>query len=367
MDDDTHILESQMALHEQGTVFEVTLIILSESEDVDDLMRKVARTIVDRHRYDHLAIYLRQPGVPGLRLASGESTGATPHEAFTSMARAATSESRSLIERHGNRWRVAVPIEDGSNTLGVLIVGSDTSSTRADRARVLCRALAAQLSLGIQNSGLRRRQLEVVADRERARIAHEIHDGVAQSMYALNLGLENCVRLAQRGDSARLKESLNSLVPLSRQTLLEIRHYIYDLTPLLSSGDSFDDLLKKQVGEFEAISEIPAHLEVYGESSSIPMSVRAGIYRILHEALSNVLQHSSASEVLIELEVGPANVRMSVKDDGVGFNSGDAPGGYGLENMRRRAEEIGGTFSISRAGDAGADVRVRLPIGNVSA
>ena len=65
--------------------------------------------------------------------------------------------------------------------------------------------------------------------------------------------------------------------------------------------------------------------------------------------------------------MGPANVRMSGKDDGVGFNSRDAPGGYGLDNMRRRAEEIGGTFSISRAGDAGADVRVRLPIGKVSA
>ena len=65
--------------------------------------------------------------------------------------------------------------------------------------------------------------------------------------------------------------------------------------------------------------------------------------------------------------MGPANVRKSVKDDGVGFNPRDAPGGYGLDNMRLRAEEIGGTLSISRAGDAGADVRVRLPIGKVSA
>ena len=65
--------------------------------------------------------------------------------------------------------------------------------------------------------------------------------------------------------------------------------------------------------------------------------------------------------------MGPANVRMSAKDDGVGFNVGEAGAGFGLESMRRRTEEIGGTFSISRAGDAGADVRVRLPIGKVSA
>ena len=192
-------------------------------------------------------------------------------------------------------------------------------------------------------------------------IAHEIHDGVAQSMYALNLGLENCTRLAQRGDYSRLSESLNNLVPLSRQTLLEIRHYIYDLTPLLSRGDSFEDLLKKQVGEFEAISQIPAHVEVRGGGRPMPVPVRAGIYRILHEALSNVLQHSGASEVHIELEVGSGNVRMSVKDNGVGFNMGEARAGFGLDNMRRRAEELGGTFSITSAEGAGADVRVRLP------
>ena len=84
--------------------------------------------------------------------------------------------------------------------------------------------------------------LSAVADEERARIAHEIHDGVAQTMYALNLGIENCARLVLRGEHSRLNESLKNLVPLSRQTLLEIRHYIYDLTPLLSGGNSWTDL-----------------------------------------------------------------------------------------------------------------------------
>ena len=291
-----------------------------------------------------------------------ESSRAIPHEAFIAMAREAVSESKSLIERCRNRWQVAVPIEAGSNTLGVMVVGSDNLSTRADRARALCRALAVQLSLGIQNSDLRRQQLEVVAYLERARIAHEIHDGVAQSMYALNLGIENCVRLAQRGDFDRLHGSLISLVPLSKQTLLEIRHYIYDLTPLLANGDRFEDLMKKQVGEFEAISDIPVHVEIDGESRSIPIPVRAGIYRVLHEVLSNVLQHSQASEVRVEFVVDSANVCMTVKDNGVGFDVGEAEVGFGLDSMRRRAEEMRGTFNISSEEGAGTDVRVRLPL-----
>ena len=362
MDADPQLLKSQMALHEQGTVFEITLAILSATADVDDLMRRAAQTIVARHRYDHFAIYLVQSSDHDLRLAVGESIGTLPHEAFISIAKGAAVESRSLVEHHGRSWRAAIPIEGNSDTLGVMVVGSDTSSARASRALVLCKALAAQLALGIQNTDLRKRQLEVAADQERARIAHEIHDGAAQSMYALNLGLENCARLAQRGDYSRLSESLSNLVPLSKQTLLEIRHYIYDLRPLLSRVDSFEDLMKKQVGEFEAISQIPAHLEVHGGDQAMSVPVRAAIYRILHETLSNVLQHSGASEVRVALEVGPGNVQMSVKDNGVGFDLEEAEEGFGLDSMRRRAEEVGGTFSITNMEGAGIDVMVSLPL-----
>ncbi len=361
MDADPQLLQTQMALHEQGTVFEVTLVILSAAADVDDLMRRAARIIVERHRYDHFAVYLVQPDRLDLRLAGGEPVGDLPQEAFLSLAKRAAVGSRPVRERIGRSWRIAVPIESDSTTLGVMVAGSDAPATTADRALVLCRALAVQLALGIENTNLRRRQLEVAADEERARISHEIHDGVAQSMYALNLGLENCARLAHHGDYSRLSESLSNLVPLSRQTLLEIRHYIYDLTPLLSGGTSFEDLLKKQAGEFEAISEIPAQVEVHGGDRPMPVPVRAGIYRILHETLSNVLKHSGASEVRIELEVDSGSVRMSVKDNGAGFNMGEARAGYGLDNMRRRAEAMGGTFSMTSAEGVGTDVRVRLP------
>ena len=361
MDADPQRLQTQMALHEQGTVFEITLAILSASADVDDLIRRASRIIEERHRYDHCAVYLVQPDGVDLRLTGGEPIGDLPHEAFLSLAKRATVGSRPVRERIGRSWRIAVPIESDSTTLGVLVAGSDAPATTAERALVLCRALAAQMALGIQNTVLRRRQLELAADEERTRIAHEIHDGVAQTMYALNLGLENCARLAQRGDYSRLSESLHNLVPLSRQTLLEVRHYIYDLTPLLSRGDSFEDLMKKQVGEFEAISQIPVHVEVLGGDRPMPVPVRAGVYRILHEALSNVLQHSGASEVRITLEVGSGSVRMSVKDNGVGFNSIEPRAGYGLDSIRRRAQEMGGTVSISSAEGAGADVWVSLP------
>ena len=255
-------------------------------------MRRASLTVVERHRYGHFSIYLAQSDSGGLRLAGGDQTGTFPQDAALSLAEKATAGRRPVRERGGGAWQVAVPIASDSTTLGAIVAGSDDPGTAADHVLALCGALAAQLALGIQNTNLRRRQLEIAADEERARIAHEIHDGVAQSMYALNLGLENCARLARRGDYSTLNDSLSSLVPLSRQTLLEIRHYMYDPTPLLSSEDRFEDLVKTQIGEFEAISQIPARLESLGGDLPMLVSVRAGIYRILHEALSNVLKHS---------------------------------------------------------------------------
>ena len=360
LDADPQQLQEQMALHEQGTLFEITLAVLSAVADVDDLMRRVSAIIVGRHRYDHFGIFLVQPGGQEVRPVRGGPVRNVPREVQMAMVRQAATSARPVLKHARGTWRVAVPIRSSSTVLGVMVAGSEDPATNADRALVLCQALAAQLALGIQNANLRRRQLEVAADEKRARIAHEIHDGVAQTMYALNLGIENCARLALRGERSRLNESLGNLVPLSRQTLLEIRHYIYDLAPLLSGGNSFEDLLKKQVGEFEAITQIPASVEIRGENRPVPVPVRAGIYRILHEALSNVLKHSIASEVRVMLSVGSDGVQMSVKDNGEGFDTAKVEAGYGLENMRRRAEEMSGTFEVSSAEGVGTEVRVRL-------
>lgn len=137
---------------------------------------------------------------------------------------------------------------------------------------------------------------------------------------------------------------------------------MYDLTPLLSRADSFEDLMKKQMGEFEAISQISAHVEARGCDRPMPVPARAGMYRILHEALSNVLKHAEASEVRVKLEVGSDNARMSVKDDGAGFDTVGPRVGFGLSGMRRRTEELGGTFTVTSAEGVGTDVRVSLPL-----
>lgn len=148
-----------------------------------------------------------------------------------------------------------------------MVVGSDDPATNADRALMLCEALAAQLAIGIQNANLRRRQLELAA---------------------------------------------------------------------------------------------AVHVETRGESLPVPVPVKAGVYRILHEALSNALKHSMASEVRVMVSVDSDSVRMSVKDNGKGFNPENTEAGFGIGSMRRRSGELSGTFEVSSAEGVGTEVWVML-------
>ena len=236
-----------------------------------------------------------------------------------------------------------------------LMVRLETSRRReaveAERAR-------AQENLELQKKA---QEAALAAQEERARIAREIHDGVAQSMYALSLSLETCADLAERENGPVLRDRLQKLVPLAKKTLLETRHYICDLKPLLAGESGLEAVAENQAKEFEMVSGLPVSVSVQGEPFQVPMAVATGFYRLLQEALANVLKHARASKVTVDLTFEPGLVRLTVRDDGAGFDVDNLRPGYGLDNMRDRAEEMGGTFEMTSAPDEGTCISVALP------
>jgi signal transduction histidine kinase len=199
-----------------------------------------------------------------------------------------------------------------------------------------------------------------VAEEERNRIARDIHDGVAQSMYALSLSLEACVEAAARANSP-LTERLERLVPLARNTLLETRHYIYDLKPLLSGETDIAAVAENQVREFKMVSGVPTTLALEGDPPAVDIPTTTTFYRVLQEALSNVLKHAHASNVSVRLLFSPQSVTLCVEDDGRGFDIDNAPSGYGLDNIRSRVAEMRGTVEVSSAPNRGTRLTVVLP------
>ena len=214
-----------------------------------------------------------------------------------------------------------------------------------------------------ENIRLQREREELIAQEERSRIAREIHDGIAQSIYMLSLNLETAAEAPPGQPNAG--ERLQSLVTLAKQTLLEVRHYIFDLRPLLQGDASLSAALRSQVREFATVSGLPVTVAVEGTERALPVAAATALYRIAQEALANVYRHGRASEISLRLAFGEGSVRLEVSDNGVGFAAGDeqALSGRGLRNMRQRAAELGGTLDIASAPGQGTRIAVTIPTG----
>ena len=246
------------------------------------------------------------------------------------------------------------------------VVAAGNLMTRIERMRRR-EAVEAERFQSERNLELQRKaqEAELAAQQERDRIAREIHDGIAQSIYGLSLNLETCADLAERVPDP-LREHLQKLVPLAKKTLLETRHYIFDLKPLLSGESDLVGMADNQVKEFQTVAGTPTHLSVEGQPCDVSVAVSSGLYRVMQEALANVLKHARASKVEVALAFEPEGVRLSVQDDGDGFHPDGIRPGYGLGNMRQRAEELGGRFEMSSVPGQGTSINVTLPAQEVN-
>ena len=212
-----------------------------------------------------------------------------------------------------------------------------------------------------ENVRLQREREELAAQEERSRIAREIHDGIAQSIYMLTLNLEKAAEVAS--NEPGLARRLADLVGLAKEALLEVRYYIFDLKPLLSGDVGLSATIRSQVQEFSAVSGLPVQLAVEGEERPLPLALSTSLYRIAQEALANVYRHAEASNILVRLTYGVDSVSLEVEDDGRGFEVASAgKGGRGLSSMRQRIQELGGRLDIASALGNGASLRVTLPI-----
>ena len=241
------------------------------------------------------------------------------------------------------------------------IVAAGTMLMGWERARRR-EAVAAERRRSEENLELQRKTqvAELAALEERSRIAREIHDGVAQSIYMLSLQLETCADLAEQ-QRPGLSDRLEQLVALSRQSLLEVRHYVFDLKPYLAGEKSAAGIVESQVRECGSVAGAEAEVEVEGEDREVPMVVSTCLYRATQEALANVFKHARASQVKVALEFSTDGVHLQVRDNGHGFDPDTGIPGNGLRNMRQRAEELGGSFSLESAPGQGSSVTIRVP------
>jgi signal transduction histidine kinase len=188
---------------------------------------------------------------------------------------------------------------------------------------------------------------------ERARLAGEIHDTLAQ-------GFTSIITLLQAVDPALADERLALAVRTARENLAEARALVAALAPVALAAGSVSDSVRRQANRFAEETGVPATYRVTGEPRPLPTAVEVVLLRAAQEALANVRRHAGAREVAVVLAFAADSVRLVVRDDGRGFAGGSATG-FGLTGMRVRAEQVNGTLTVHSDPATGTHIEVEVP------
>lgn len=237
-----------------------------------------------------------------------------------------------------------------------LVVAAPWFVGRAMRSR-----LHESVKLGQRAERLEREQLAAIAD-ERARIARELHDVIAHSVSVMVV-LAGAAEEVLKADPARALEPLRSVQETGRQALVEMSRLVgllrEDSTELgLAPQPRLDELpaLLEQMRD----AGLPVELRIEGERRALPLGVELTAYRVVQEALTNVLKHAGRAHADVRLRYGVERLELEVVDDGNASGNGHV-GGHGLAGMRERARVFGGDLEAGSRPDGGFSVRVWLP------
>lgn len=210
---------------------------------------------------------------------------------------------------------------------------------------------------------------QVITEYERARtmIANDIHDGVGQSLLALKMELEMLGKSACGNMSEYGREKLDRMDSTLREIMNEVRRLASELRPPLLDDFGFEKALEVYVGELSLSTGILTSFSSEGDHP--PMEKEKGVllFRIAQEALANVRKHSRAKAVEVSLVSRNGDLRLSVRDDGDGFDALNTSVGsnngmsFGILGMRDRAEVLGGALDIASKPGSGTTVTVQVP------
>ncbi|MDE3201796.1 MAG: hypothetical protein KGN79_12850 [Acidobacteriota bacterium] len=198
---------------------------------------------------------------------------------------------------------------------------------------------------------------------ERNRIAREIHDTLAQGYVGISLQLEVLAELLRLNKVDKAAKHLDTTRGYVREGLADARQSIWALRSQ-DSGEKTLPVELKRVTEQAGGQGLEAKFSLYGAYRALGPEMEKEILRIAQEALHNVKKHAQASHVYVQLEYGPEEIALQVRDDGRGFDQskgeGMRPGHYGLTGMHERAEAIGGRLEVTSEQGAGTTVRLNV-------
>lgn len=308
-----------------------------------------------------------QPGARAVETTVGTSLGERASMVY-SLAQSSRETGQVLdiraLEEEGSPLRslLAVPLRAEGAALGSLVLWAGRPDAFGQRQRQLVSVVAGQATMLVENQRLSLQVEHQAALAERARLAREIHDGLAQTLGYLKLRSTQLIRHYDAGMMRDPRQDLEELRRLLDEAYVDAREAIDGLY-LTSAAAGLEQWVAELAADFEQLSGVPVTVE--GRPLNLPPEVKTQLQRIVQEALSNVRKHAAASHVTVSWWMeGETTLHFSICDDGCGFETADAPltVTHGLRIMRERAELLEADLQVTSSPGEGTEIRMRLPV-----
>src|SRR2546426_4893032 len=231
-----------------------------------------------------------------------------------------------------------------SSLLGLIVAGAagygnhllqkqaDQQRRRTERAEQELRSLSSQLVHA--------------QEQERRAISRELHDEVGQTLTGLGIELANLEQLRD-GPQSEYRSHLGDAKRLTEETLRTVRNIAMGLRPSMLDDSGIVPAVRWQASELSKRTGTPVELQIEGDVDGLGDDGRTCLYRVVQEALTNCARHAQATTIQIAMERRNGSVCLSIRDDGIGFDTGRARAGLGLVGIEERVKKLGGSLAVS--------------------
>jgi two-component system NarL family sensor kinase len=260
----------------------------------------------------------------------------------------------------GLAHHASVPLSFQGKPLGIMNITAPEMRRLTKSELRLLATIGLQVGIAIERARLAEESAMLARADERARLAREIHDTLAQGLVALALQIETALRSVGK-DPDRVRERLEHALETARANLDEARRSVGELRAGATSGKPLEQALAALVREFTAESGIPVAFAARGQCA-LNRSTESELFRIAQQALTNVRQHANAKNVALSLVCTRRYATLTIQDDGEGFDPPRvAADRHGITGMRERARVAGGSFRITSSRRKGTRIEVKVP------
>jgi len=273
---------------------------------------------------------------------------------------------------------VLTPILSKNKTIGIMQVDRQTNAFDREDTEIIF-AISRATGIALENARLIEmleqkeallhqlvNKLITAQEDERKRLAADLHDGIIQSLIAIWYRLQR-ITPAEGDNPQEWFGEISNLTNVLGEQIQEIRRILYDLRPIILDNYGLIPAIESYVNALQDQEKLPIELAIHGKKCKLDSKVEITFFRILQEALTNVLKHARATKVKVTLTVLGNEATLVIEDNGTGIknSSPDARPKYprlGLASIQERALLLGGVCHITSKPGKGTQIFVKIPI-----